>query len=88
VRLNQPASEFWRSTPKRVNALFRALADAERALDHRAGVIASAIVNAQRGKGSRTVQPADFFASLKRSARAPMTPDGMRSAVEQFFGLR
>jgi hypothetical protein len=62
-------------------------AAAERALDARAGVIASVMANANRGRQRRPITPADFFPSLKPSAPRVMTPAEMRAAVTAHFGL-
>ena len=90
VRLHQPATEFWRSTPRRVRAFFDALDATERATDHRFGVLASLIANAHlRKKGAPPFQASDFFASVKPRPRAPveMTADEMRDHVMTHFGL-
>jgi hypothetical protein len=64
------------------------LAREEQALDARAGVIAAAVVNTNRGRGQRAVHPGDFFKSLKPSAPKIMTPDEMRDKLRGHFGTK
>lgn len=83
VTLGQPATDFWASTPKRVDAFLVAAEDNERRLDNRAGVIAAAIVNVNRKKGTRALKPEDFF----KRAEAPkryMSDGELRSAFLGF----
>jgi hypothetical protein len=72
VQLQQPANEFWGSTPKRVNRLFAAYARTEKTRDARVGVVASLIANANRGKHQRPYRPEDFFPSLRQRVRDPV----------------
>lgn len=69
MRLQQPTQEFWGSTPARVGRLFRAFDRAEARLDYRAGLIAATIVNVNRGRGKRAVEPSAFFPSLSSPTR-------------------
>jgi hypothetical protein len=71
-----------------VAAFFDAHAGLERTLDYRAGLIATVIANAHRGRQARPVTPGDFFPSLKSSAPSVMTPAEMRARISRHFGLR
>lgn len=84
--LRLPAGEFWRSTPRRVNAFFKVQANMERVLDYRAGLIATILANQNAKKNARRAKPADFFPSLKM-ARRKMSLDEMRSSVIRHFGI-
>lgn len=85
MRLGQPAVEFWESTPRRVRAFFDAFTAGERAWDERFGVIAAVTVNVHRKKGSRALQPSEFFPSLAPARRARMSSAEMRAAMLAAF---
>ena len=86
MRLRQPAAEFWRSTPRRMNAFFEHHAAAERVLDVRAGVIAAVVANAHRAKHTRGVGPDAFFSSLRAPAARVMSAEEMRGKIARHFG--
>jgi len=69
VQLRQPAPDFWGSTPKRVTTFFKQHERNEVRHDHRAGIVASVIANANRNKNQRPYKPHDFFPSLKPKER-------------------
>lgn len=86
MRLQQPARDFWRSTPARVTAFFRVNRERVQAEDYRAGVIAALVANANRRKGAKAASPGDFFPSLARKRpRGPMSGDQIRDALLQAF---
>lgn len=87
VTLRQPASDFWNSTPARVEAFFE-VARADRAAeDARAGVIAAVIANQNRRAGTTAFQPHDFFPGLKRPAAREADPSVMLGRVKSFFNI-
>lgn len=79
VRLQQPASEYWSSTPARVIRFFEEQRGVERAADARAGVIAAVIANANGKRGARRFEPRDFFPSLGARAKQPQSLSQMRA---------
>ena len=58
--------EFWFLSPREFAALLNAESDRQRQADLRAGVVASAVLNAAPfgKKGRKAFVPSDFFASL------------------------
>jgi hypothetical protein len=58
---------FWELTLREVEAVVERRAEQERRRDLRAGLIAATLVNVNRRRGSRLVQPQDFF----RTGRKP-----------------
>jgi hypothetical protein len=87
VRLRQPASEYWDSTPARVAGFFDQHAAMERVLDYRAGLLVSAVVNANRKRGAQPAAPADFFASLRPARAAYRSASETLELVRSYFGL-
>lgn len=69
VALNQPARDFWESTPRRVGTFFAAYARHNDTVDYRFGLIAAVIGNVNRGKRSRMLHPSDFFPRLTKHSR-------------------
>ena len=65
VTLGLPVDDFWACTPRKFDDYATAHARAEDRLDYRAGLIASILVNQNRKKNSRPVEPADFFGGRK-----------------------
>ncbi len=70
-----------------MRAFFDAHASLERTVDARFGILAAVTVNMHRQKGTKAVQPGDFFPSLAQPARE-QTPEVMRANVMRHFGLR
>ena len=54
--------------------------------DLRAGVLASMIANALRGKDDIAAHPADFFASLEDLRPGPLTAEQMEAKLDSVFG--
>lgn len=66
VASGMPHEVFWDLTEREIEAALRCRTDRDRAANLRAGLVASAIYNVHRKKGSRVVKPSDF---LKQPAR-------------------
>lgn len=61
-----PEDVFWRSSPQELEALFRARREKDREAYLRAGLVAATIVNVNRRRGARLVQPSDFIVEPPR----------------------
>lgn len=61
-----PDELFWRMSPPELEAIFKRRAEDERREYLRFGLIAATIVNVHRKKGSRVIQPSDFFRELPK----------------------
>lgn len=88
MRLRQPSREFWRSTPARVNAFFKAHAASERRADWRFGQLTAVIANQRRPKHTKPLTPADFYPTLapERNPKARMTHEEVKDALLRVFG--
>lgn len=53
--------------------------------DYRAGVLASLVANAMKGKDDIASHPADFFHSLEH-LRPELTPEQMEAKLDSVFG--
>ena len=81
VTLALPEHTFWDTTPKVFEAYSSAHKRNEDRADYRAGVVASTIVNVNRGnKRGRPVQPQDFFGGRKSVA-----PDALAQKAAMIF---
>lgn len=72
---------------RELRELAAAHAEAERAADYRAGVIAALIANAHRAKGSDPVTPATFFPSLEgiENDRPELSPEETKLYVRELM---
>jgi hypothetical protein len=57
---------FWQLTLREVAEVFRCRAEEDKAAYIRAGLIAATVVNVNRRKGAKLVQPGDFFRTSPR----------------------
>lgn len=80
-----PHEVFWTLTVREVRAVLEARAEQERQrFLHGSGLIAATIINVNRPKGKKMVQPSDF---LRRTAPRPedyMSPEESAKAMEQW----
>lgn len=68
-----PDELFWRSSPQEVEAVLERRSEAERGANLRAGLVAAAIVNVFRKKGSAPSKPSDFIRERRKESDF-MTP--------------
>lgn len=61
-----PNELFWEITPQELAEILKQKREQERAAYLRAGLVAATIVNVNRKRGSRMVQPSDFIRELPR----------------------
>ena len=75
VAAGVPDELYWQCTPPEIEALLTALADRdeqqERSAVLRAGLVASAVYNVHRKKGSKALRPEDFL----RKKRKILSPE-------------
>lgn len=72
-----PEKVFWRLTPAQFFALEKAYIREQKMADYRAAVSACILVNKDRKKGSKAIEPGDFFPSLATKSKA-MSKEQMR----------
>lgn len=71
-----------------LGALLRRRAEAERAADYRAGLLAALLFNANRGPNQRPKRPEDFFPSLiERSSPRQMSGAEMLTVCASIAGV-
>ena len=68
TRLHRPSKEFWKLTPREIDACLRAYEDGERSQNMRFGTVAAAVLNSvRRDKRAKVWQWSDFFNDTKKA---------------------
>jgi hypothetical protein len=78
--LRLSSREFWSLTHKEYDALLERHKHRERMKNYRAGVMASLYFNSHRTKGTKKMNPLDFFEGEQKQERS----EGIRPAEEIF----
>lgn len=83
VHLNIRESEFWRLTPAKWYLLWECWDDNEERLDFRSAQLAAILLNKDRPKGKKAVQPKELMPDRSKYRNRPQKQKPRQSVAEQ-----